>query len=78
MRNLSEGIPNGWPAVLDDEARMEVAMALASWVGFTPETHQERASKAAAALRATPPRLGWRPFGPDDKLLHTLLRDEQS
>lgn len=29
-----------------------------------------------AALLATPPPPGWRPLGPDDELLLTLLPDE--
>jgi hypothetical protein len=62
---------------MDDEARMEVAMALGSWFGFTPVTHQERVDRASDALLATPPPPGWRPLGPDDELLRTLLPDEE-
>lgn len=78
VREVSESFPNGWPAVLDDEARMEVAMMLASWIGFTPETHKERARQVTATLLATPPPPGWRPLGPDDELLRTLLPDEEA
>jgi hypothetical protein len=78
VRELSESLPNGWPAVLDDEARLEVAMALGSWIGFTPETHESRADQVSAALLATPPPPGWRPLGPDDELLRTLLPDEEA
>jgi hypothetical protein len=77
VRELSESLPNGWPAVLDDEARLEVAMALGSWTAFTPETHKERARQAGDALLATQPPPGWRPLGPDDELLLTLLPDQE-
>ncbi len=52
-------------------------MALGSWFGFTPVTHQERVDRASDALLATPPPPGWRPLGPDDELLLTLLPDEE-
>ncbi len=78
VRELSESLPNGWPAVLDDETRVEVAMALASWIGFTPENLQERARQVTKALLATPPPPGWRPLGPGDELLRTLLPDEET
>jgi hypothetical protein len=78
VRELYESFPNGWPAVMDDEARFGVAMTLGSWSAFTPETHKERARQVNAALRATPPPPGWRPLGPDDELLLTLLPDEEA
>ena len=78
VRELWEVLPNGWPAVLDDEARMEVAMALGSWFGFTPETHRQRVDQVSDALLANPPPAGWRPLGPDDELLRTLLPDEMA
>jgi hypothetical protein len=77
VRELFEGLPNGWPAVLYDTNRFEVAHALARWISYTPETHQERARQVMAALLATPPPPGWRPLGPDDELLRTLLPDEE-
>ncbi|HEX5746778.1 MAG TPA: NUDIX hydrolase [Archangium sp.] len=77
VRELHESFPDGWPSVMDDEARLEVAMALGSWFGFTPATHQARVNRASDALLATPPRPGWRPLGPDDALLLTLLPDEE-
>ncbi len=76
VRELSESLPDGWPAVMDDGNRFEVAQALAFWFGFTPETHRERAEQVMASLRAAPPPPGWRPLGPDDELLLTLLPDE--
>ncbi|MCK8504164.1 NUDIX hydrolase [Myxococcus fulvus] len=78
VRELAEGLPNGWPPVLDDDTRMEVALVLGSWFGFTPETHQERVRRANAALLATPPPPGWRPTGPDDEILRTILPDEEA
>ncbi|WNG17309.1 NUDIX hydrolase [Cystobacter fuscus] len=76
VRELWEGLPNGWPAVLDEEARLEVATALGSWSAFTPITHEERARQVMVALLATPPPPGWHPLGPDDELLRMLLPDE--
>jgi hypothetical protein len=78
VRELSESFPNGWPAVLDDSTRFELAHALARWGSFTPETHQERVDQVSDALLATPPPPGWRPLGPDDELLRTLLPDEEA
>lgn len=78
VRELSETFPKGWPAILDDESRFEVAMTLGSWTAFTPETHKERVMQAGNALLANPPPAGWRPLGPDDELLRTLLPDEEA
>ncbi|MBN1207811.1 MAG: NUDIX hydrolase [Myxococcaceae bacterium] len=78
VRELSQHLPNGWPAVLDDANRFKVAKALGLWSGFTPETHLERGKQVAAALLATPPPPGWRPLGPDDELLRALLPDEEA
>jgi len=77
VRELSEGLPNGWPAVLNDANRFEVAKALSSWIAYTPATHQDRARQVSAALLAKQPPPGWRPLGPDDELLLTLLPDEE-
>jgi hypothetical protein len=77
-REFSESLTEGWPAVLDDETRFAVAETFASWIGFTPETHKERARQVMAALLATPPPSGWRPLSPDDELLRTLLPDEEA
>ena len=77
VRQLSQSLPEGWPAVLDDANRFKVAKALARWIGYTPEAHQDRARQVMAALLASPPPPGWRPLGPDDELLLTLLPDEQ-
>jgi hypothetical protein len=77
VRMLSESVPDGWPAVMDEANRFKVAEALGSWSAYTPETHEKRVERARAALRATPPPPGWRPLGPDDELLLTLLPDEE-
>jgi hypothetical protein len=78
VRELSARLPNGWPAVLDDANRLEVAVALARWSTYTPETHEERVKKVGDALLATPPPPGWRPLSADDELLLTLLPDEEA
>ncbi|ATB50419.1 NUDIX hydrolase [Corallococcus macrosporus] len=78
VRELSERFPDGWPDTLDDATRGEVALALGAWTAYTPETHKERVRQARAVLRATPPLAGWRPLGPDDELLRTLLPDEEA
>ena len=70
--------PEGWPAVLDDANRFKVAKALGRWSAYTPGTHEERVRQASAVLLATPPPPGWRPLGPDDELLRTLLPDEEA
>lgn len=75
-RLWSQSVPDGWPAVMDDANRFKVAEALGSWSAYTPETHEKRVEQARAALRASPPPAGWRPLGPDDELLRTLLPDE--
>jgi hypothetical protein len=77
VRELCACLPNGWPNVLDDANRFDVAHALGAWIGFTPETHKERARKVRDALLSTPPPPGWSPLGPDDELLRTLLPDEE-
>lgn len=78
VRELSACLPDGWPSVMDDATRFKVAKALGLWSAFTPETHQERADQVRTALRANPPPPGWRPLGPDDELLRTLLPDEEA
>ncbi|QDE93641.1 NUDIX hydrolase [Myxococcus xanthus] len=78
VRLLSQSLPNGWPDVLDDANRFKVAKALGSWTAYTPETHEERARLVGDALLANPPPAGWRPLGPDDELLRTLLPDEEA
>lgn len=77
VRELSEGVPDGWPAVLDDANRLQVAKALSAWIAYTPEPHQDRARQISVALLARQPPPGWRPLGPDDELLSALLPDEE-
>lgn len=78
VREFYESFPDGWPAVLDDANRSDVARALALWIGYTPVTHEERARQVAQALMASPPPPGWRPTGPDDELLRTLIPDDEA
>jgi hypothetical protein len=78
VRELSEDFSDGWPAVMDDETRMDVAIALGRWSAYAPETHEERVRRAGAALLTMPLPPGWRPLGPDDELLRTLLPDEEA
>jgi hypothetical protein len=77
VRELSECLPNGWPAVLDDANRFQVAKALSAWIAYTPDIYQDKARQVSVVLLAKPPPPGWRPLGPDDELLLTLLPDEE-
>ncbi|NNC15300.1 NUDIX hydrolase [Corallococcus exiguus] len=78
VRELWGSIPDGWPAVLDDDNRFKVAKAVGPWIAYTPDTHKERARQCRTSLLANPPPAGWRPLGPDDELLRTLLPDEEA
>ncbi len=78
VRELSQHLTSGWPLVLDEETRFDVAHALARWGTYTPDTHQERVNRVGDALLRTPPPPGWRPLGPDDPLLLTLRPDEET
>jgi hypothetical protein len=78
VRELADALPSGWPAVLDDTNRFQVAKALSSWFVYTPEPYRERVDRVGDTLLATPPPPGWRPLGPDDDLLRTLLPDEEA
>lgn len=78
VRELAECLPHGWPPVLDDANRFEVAMALARWTSYTPETHKARVRQLGDALMSSPPPPGWHPLGPDDALLRTLMPDEEA
>jgi hypothetical protein len=78
VRLLSQSLPNGWPAVLDDANRFKVAKALGSWFAYSPEGYKDRVDRAGDVLLANPPPAGWRPLGPDDELLRTLLPDDDA
>ncbi|NVJ22647.1 MULTISPECIES: NUDIX hydrolase [Myxococcus] len=78
VRLLSQNLPHGWPAVMDDGTRFLIGKALGSWSAYIPDSYEERADQVMAALRANPPPAGWRPLGPDDELLRTLLPDEEA
>ncbi|WP_342378131.1 NUDIX hydrolase [Myxococcus stipitatus] len=77
VRELWGSLPDGWPSVLDDDNRFRVAKALGLWSSIVPETHENRVQLAGDALLANPPPAGWRPLGPDDELLLTLLPDNE-
>ena len=78
VRELAQHLPGGWPAMLDDANRFSVAQALARWSTYTPETHEQRVDQVSDALLSSSPPPGWRPLGPDDELLLTLLPDEEA
>lgn len=78
VRLLAQNIPQGWPEVLDDTNRFRVAKTLGQWFAYTPDTHKERVDHAGDVLLANPPPAGWRPLGPDDELLSTLLPDDEA
>ncbi|MFP2929195.1 NUDIX hydrolase [Pyxidicoccus sp. 3LG] len=78
VRELYEHLPDGWPAVMNRETRFTIAKTIALWLSFTPVTHEARARQVGDALLASPPPPGWRPLGPDDELLRTLLPDEEA
>jgi hypothetical protein len=78
VRELSECLPEGWPASLVDADRFKVAKALSLWYSYTPVTHRDRVDRASDALFATPPPCGWRPLGPDDELLRNLMPDDEA
>jgi hypothetical protein len=75
-RMLSQSLPEGWPAVLDDANRFKIAKALGRWSGYAPETYKERVDRVGDALLFNPPPAGWLPLGPDDGLLRMLLPDD--
>ncbi|WP_434385002.1 NUDIX hydrolase [Melittangium boletus] len=78
VRQLAQSLPDGWPPVLDEVQRFQVAKALGLWFASTPDSHQPRVDRASDALLASPPPPGWRPLGPDDALLRTLLPDDEA
>ncbi|RKH91837.1 NUDIX hydrolase [Corallococcus sp. AB045] len=78
VRELAEDFPDGWPARVDDDNRFTLAHALARWCSYTPETHEARVKRVRDALLEAPPPPGWRPLGPDDELLLTLLPDNEA
>ena len=79
VRQLSQSLPEGWPAVLDDANRFKVAKALGPLDRATPQkTHQERAEQVMA-MRSSPRRLhlaGAR-SAPTTSCCCTLLPDEE-
>ncbi|NOJ93925.1 NUDIX hydrolase [Corallococcus coralloides] len=77
-RLLSQNLPGGWPAVEDDATRFQIGKALGSWSAYIPDAYQERSDQVMVSLRANPPPPGWRPLGPDDEFLLTLLPDNEA
>ncbi|MBN8467877.1 NUDIX hydrolase [Corallococcus exiguus] len=78
VRHFAYSLPRGWPSEMDDQSRFQLAKALAYWSTDAPDTYEQRVERAIRALRANPPPPGWRPLGPDDELLLTLLPDEEA
>ncbi|RKH16680.1 NUDIX hydrolase [Corallococcus sp. CA047B] len=78
VRELAGDFPDGWPDMKDEATRFRMIKVLARWGAFTPSTHEERVGLAGDSLLATPPPPGWRPLGPDDEMLRTLLPDEEA
>lgn len=78
VRHFAYSLPSGWPAVMDERSRFQLAKALAYWSTDIPDSHQARVDQASDALDANPPPPGWRPLGPDDALLLALLPDEEA
>ncbi|MHA7630872.1 NUDIX hydrolase [Corallococcus sp. M7] len=77
-REVAGEFPEGWPAITDEATRFQVIKLLARLGAFTPETHEARVNRAGDTLLASPPPPGWRPLGPDDELLLTLLPDNEA
>lgn len=74
VRELREALPQGWRSPLDDEARSEVARALARWeTGL--EDHLDKPATFTAGQNFMnaefPP--GWLPDGPDDPVIIALV-----
>jgi hypothetical protein len=75
-RHLTRALPDGWPAVLDDDSRFAIADAVSGWITYTPDNYAERVKELSRIFMASPPPAGWRPSGPDDPRLLSLLPDE--
>jgi hypothetical protein len=70
VRELREGLPQGWRAPFDDEARSEVARALARWETALAD-HLDKPSTFSAGqdfMNAELP-IGWLPAGPEDPVI---------
>ena len=70
VRELHEALPQGWRAPLDDEARSEVAGALARWETVLEE-HLDKPATFTAGQDFMDAELpaGWLPEGPDDPVI---------
>ena len=70
VRELREALPQGWRSPLDDEARSEVARALARWETEL-EDHLDKPATFTAGqdfMNAELPT-GWLPDGPNDPVI---------
>ena len=76
VRLCAQWLPEGWPAVMAAN-HDKIGEVYGRWSLYTPKTHKVRVIKAKYALHEAPPPPGWRPLGPDDELLLTLLPDEK-
>lgn len=70
VRELREALPQGWRHPLDDEARSEVARALARWRTSLADHLDKPATYSAGQdfMNAELPT-GWQPTGPDDPVI---------
>jgi hypothetical protein len=70
VRELREALPQGWRSPLDDEARSEVARALARWKTALADHLDKPAAFTAGQdfMNAELPT-GWHPTGPDDPVI---------
>ncbi|WP_338268050.1 hypothetical protein [Corallococcus caeni] len=65
--------------VLADELGNDVAaVQVLSGLLYEAEQHKRVTRFVRDVLLASPPPPGWRPLGPDDEVLRTLLPDEEA
>lgn len=70
VRELREALPQGWRSPLDDEARSEVAGALARWkTDLKEHLDRDATSKAGRGLLSAELPAGWLPEGPNDPVI---------
>jgi hypothetical protein len=74
VRELREALPQGWRSPLDDEARSEVARALARWETVLEE-HLDKPATFTAGQNFMDAELptGWLPDGPDDPVIISFV-----
>jgi hypothetical protein len=75
VRELRQGLPQGWKSPPDDESRSKIARAVARWkTDLKIEDHldcfdDEMSFKASQDLLKAELPTGWLPEGPDDPLI---------